>query len=104
MADMEQAEVTQSDDPAVIFLQPMCCVDPDGWGGRQWCEDAVWECEEGATPTKYVRADEADRLAEALRMIAIVDQGCGGTLTYKEMAESAMRQAREALAEWDTVK
>lgn len=35
---------------------------------------------------------EAKRRAD---LIAIVEQGCGGTFTYKEMAESAMKQAQE---------
>lgn len=38
--------------------------------------------------------DEAYR---ALYFIAYVDQGCGGTLSYQQMAESAMRTARAAL-------
>jgi hypothetical protein len=48
---------------------------------------------------KDVEAAEAEvaRLREALGLIAIVEQGCGGTLTFREMAESAMRQARSAL-------
>jgi hypothetical protein len=37
-------------------------------------------------------------LLEALELIAIVDQGAGGNLTYEEMAKSAMRQARAAIA------
>jgi hypothetical protein len=40
-----------------------------------------------------------DALVKALQLIAIVDQGCGGNLTFKEMAESAMSQARAALQE-----
>ena len=43
-------------------------------------------------------AAEINRLREALKLIAIVEQGCGGNLSFKEMAESAMRQARAALA------
>ena len=42
-------------------------------------------------------ADEIERLRHALKMISIVDQGCGGTLTASEMARSAMEQARDAI-------
>lgn len=41
---------------------------------------------------------ETTRLRNALYLISIVEQGAGGNLTYKEMAESAMRQAKDALA------
>jgi hypothetical protein len=41
---------------------------------------------------------EREALRKALYLISIVDQGCGGTLTYEEMAKSAMRQARQALS------
>lgn len=44
-------------DPKHIYLQPECCVVPSD--GRQWCEDDIWDCEDGAKATKYVRADLA---------------------------------------------
>ena len=44
-----------------------------------------------------LRDAEVERLRHALKMISIVDQGCGGTLTFEEMAASAMRQAKDAL-------
>ena len=40
---------------------------------------------------------EVARLRRGLGLIAIVNQGCGGTLTFREMAESAMSQARDVL-------
>jgi hypothetical protein len=41
--------------------------------------------------------EEIERLRTALRRIEVVNQGCGGNLSFQEMAESAMRQARDAL-------
>lgn len=38
-----------------------------------------------------------ETLVHTLKMIAIVDQGAGGNLSYEEMAKSAMQQARAAL-------
>ena len=34
---------------------------------------------------------------KVLELISVVDHGCGGTLTFEEMANSAMRRARAAL-------
>ena len=45
-------------------------------------------------------AELKDRLAELrmrLHLISIVEQGCGGSLTPVEMANSAMQQAKQAL-------
>lgn len=48
-------------DPTVIYLQPACCADEAV--GRLWCEDdAPVDCEDGVPWTKYVRADEIERL------------------------------------------
>ena len=48
-------------DPVAIYLQPACCADDAV--GRLWCEDdAPVECEDGVPWTKYVRADEIERL------------------------------------------
>lgn len=44
-----------------------------------------------------LRDAEVERLRHALKMISIVDQGAGGNLTFAEMANSAMRQAKTAL-------
>lgn len=55
-------------------------------------------CEETEARAEKAEA-EAARLRKALSLIAIVEQGCGGNLTFKEMAESAMSQARAALQE-----
>jgi hypothetical protein len=42
---------------------------------------------------------ENERLRDALSRIRDVEQGCGGSMSFKEMAESAMRQATAALGE-----
>lgn len=47
-------------DPKEIYLQPECCADPAT--GRLWCEDdSPEDCEDGASWTKYVLADEAEK-------------------------------------------
>ena len=48
--------------------------------------------------------EEVERLRRVLRLIAAVDQGCGGNLSFEEMARSAMRQARDALETLETVR
>lgn len=48
-------------DLEIIYLQPECCADPAV--GRLWCEDdSPVDCEDGKPWTKYVRADEIERL------------------------------------------
>jgi hypothetical protein len=49
------------------------------------------------TGSILVENPELDAAYRALYFIAHVDQGCGGTLTYEEMAKSAMRQAQAVL-------
>lgn len=46
-----------------IWLQPNCCTSP--YDGRQWCEDNVFECDDGNPAVEYIRADlAAERIAE----------------------------------------
>jgi len=57
-------------DPAVIYLQPACCADPDT--GRMWCDDdAPVDCEEGALWTKYVLAADAEAAIERAVRVAL---------------------------------
>jgi len=57
-----------------------------------------WE-DVSALQADNARLSEQLRVArEELSLIAIVDQGCGGNLSFREMADSAMTQARAALA------
>jgi len=42
-------------DPNIIYLEPECCSDSLD---RQWSiSEDCFECEDGAQPTKYIRAD-----------------------------------------------
>lgn len=52
-------------------------------------------------PALIAAAREAERLRKTLYLISIVNQGCGGTLTYEEQAKSAMEQAAAAIAPKD---
>lgn len=95
-------------DPARIYLQPACSVDPDGYEGRQWCEDDVWEeCHvEGCScrATTYIRADlaaleatpslhpEGEGLRAAVEHLLHVGEFC-----RTDDTESALRRVRLAL-------
>lgn len=51
-----------------IWLEPDCCADHAGVG-RTWCQDDVYDCEDGVEPTHYIRADIMDdKLAEVARI------------------------------------
>lgn len=50
---MSEPDIENS--PPIIWLEPECCADPSV--GRTWCQDDVYECEEGAKAVKYIRAD-----------------------------------------------
>lgn len=49
--------------------------------------------------TIAVKPKELDDAYRALYFIAHIEEGCGGNLNFKEMAESAIRQAKAALPE-----
>jgi hypothetical protein len=49
--------------PERIYLEPECCIDPGT--GRLWCEDDVFECEDGKHAVEYVRADIAAQTERA---------------------------------------
>src|ERR1700722_19167696 len=68
-------------DPATIWLEPECWVDPDT--GRLWSEYDVWsgDCDPDAKPTRYVRADLHDELVDALRRLSA---DAGGVLRFNE--------------------
>ena len=40
---------------------------------------------------------EVERLRNELKMISVLESWCGGNLSFKEMAEAAMRAAKAAL-------
>lgn len=40
---------------------------------------------------------EIGRLRDALKMISLAEESCGGTFTYKEIADASTRIAKEAL-------
>lgn len=71
-----------NNDPPIVAMVEALCDSGNYWQARAEKAEA-----------------EAARLRKALSLIAIVEQGCGGNLTFKEMAESAMSQARAALQE-----
>ena len=86
------------DDPIEIFLQPECCADPDA--GRLWCEDdAPVDCEDDKPWTRYVRADELDRLrrelAEAREVLGYVRAVLPGDI----WADDVRRMIDAAMAE-----
>lgn len=57
---MTDTDKQLADDPREIFLQPACCADTYG-EGRLWCEHATEVgCDDGAKPTRYIRADLAE--------------------------------------------
>lgn len=65
------------------------------WAAEKAIKDAYelgYKVGVSVTPDK-----EVERLRSVLRLISVVDQGCGGNLTFEEMAKSAMRDARAAL-------
>jgi len=90
-------------DPAEIFLQPECCAVPGE--GRLWCEhDAPEDCEDGVPWTRYVHADQIDRLrrelAEArglLGSLVAYTEACEGLLNASPAGQVAA--ARAFLAE-----
>jgi hypothetical protein len=57
--------------------------------------DFAWSIHKAAMSD--LQAENA-RLRVALSRISDVEQGCGGSMSFKEMAESAVRQARLALS------
>ena len=77
--------------------------DTDNWPLSRAATDAVSRAIEDAYRKGVIHgrdegpSSEADRLRRVLERIAIVEQGCGGNLTYEEMAKSAMLQAKDAL-------
>lgn len=80
--------------PKEIFLQPECCADPDV--GRLWCEDdAPIDCEDGNPWTRYVRADEIERLTG---LVSIYKQRDGQILDLqRELAAREIDLSHAAL-------
>ena len=57
-------------DPETIFLQPLCCFDPNR--GREWSTYDTWgdDCPDHSQATEYVRADLASRAdSEAVALL-----------------------------------
>ena len=79
-------------DPKEIFLQPECCAIPGE--GRLWCEhDAPQSCTDGVPWTRYVRADEIERLERELAVLTDNSQHDLKLLT--EDAQTIKRLERE---------
>lgn len=80
-------------DPKEIFLMPECCADNEG---RLWSEhDAPIDCEDGNPWTRYVRADEIERLTG---LVSIYKQRDGQILDLqRELAAREIDLSHAAL-------
>ena len=85
--------VMASDDPCTCGLQWR-----DALATEQTMHAAWRKRAEEVERDLAARDAEIGRLRKVLYCISVVDQGCGGNLTYPEMVESAKEQATAALA------
>ena len=60
--------------PRRIWIEPECCAGGDVTEQR-WAEDDIFDCDEGARATEYVRADLVAEMLEAKRWL-VFNIGC----------------------------
>lgn len=82
--------------PRRIWIEPECCAGGDVTEQR-WAEDDIFDCDEGAGATEYVRADLVAEMREALSDIASGSYS-GVSLTSYPPKDPAVERARAALA------
>lgn len=98
----EERDAARDDEELMSKAKQLCEAERDRLAGevarlKEERDAAITDRFDAAAERIKAVTAERDRLKAALRLIAVVDQGCGGNLTPMEMAQSAMRQARNAL-------